>query len=331
MPAPGRRIALRLPSALVSLSVAVAPASSAAEAPSAADAAAAQALFDEARAALDRGAVAEACSKLDASQRLEPAAGTLLHLADCYERLGRVASAWVTFRDAAAAARRDGRSDWARIGEGRAELLEVRLPRLAVDVDAGPVAPPTVTVSGNALPPAAWGTMLPVDPGPVVVAAAAPGCVFARVEVTMAERERRRVALPVPRCAAERGAAPSPLAPPTATASAAPPGHAPGTARTPLTVGLAAASAVAAGVAVGFGVDALSKDREAERLCPESPRCADARAVELTDAAKTSATVTNVAIVTAAAFAVGAVVTWLAWPKASPRVALAPGALGLRY
>src|SRR5262245_36723730 len=61
---------------------------------------AAQALFDQGRALVTLGRFAEACPKLAESLRLDPGIGTMLWLADCYENVGRSASAWATFREA---------------------------------------------------------------------------------------------------------------------------------------------------------------------------------------------------------------------------------------
>src|SRR5262245_18728599 len=59
------------------------------------DSAAAQALFDQGRKLMESERWAEACPKLEESQRLDPAGGTLLHLALCREHEGRIATAWV--------------------------------------------------------------------------------------------------------------------------------------------------------------------------------------------------------------------------------------------
>ena len=76
--------------------------------------AAAEALFDEAKKLANDGKFAEACPKFAESNRLDRGAGTLIHLADCYEKNKQTASAWATFKEAASAAqaisRRTGRS-----------------------------------------------------------------------------------------------------------------------------------------------------------------------------------------------------------------------------
>ena len=72
----------------------------------ASDKAASVALFNEGRRLVGLGKLAEACPKFEASFSLVPGIGTQLNLADCYQQLGRTASAWATFRDAAIAAAR---------------------------------------------------------------------------------------------------------------------------------------------------------------------------------------------------------------------------------
>src|SRR5882724_9354208 len=81
------------------------------------------------------GQTAEACPKYAESERLDPQLGTLLHLGECYAKLGKTASAWTSFKEAAdlAAERKDRRE--AKIRE-RITDLEKTLSNLVIMVDA---------------------------------------------------------------------------------------------------------------------------------------------------------------------------------------------------
>src|SRR5690242_499417 len=69
--------------------------------PSMADKALATRLYDEAEKLMVSRSYAAACPKYAESQQRDPQLGTLLHLADCYEKSGKFTSAWVTFNEAA--------------------------------------------------------------------------------------------------------------------------------------------------------------------------------------------------------------------------------------
>lgn len=131
----------------------------------------AESLFREAKALFAEGRYAEACPKLEESQRLDPGGGTLMNLALCHEKQGRAASAWAEYREALAVARRDGREDRASDALAHIAALEGVLAHLVVAVEPSGPAGLVVTLDGRPLPAAAWGTPIAVDPGEHVVVA----------------------------------------------------------------------------------------------------------------------------------------------------------------
>lgn len=148
---------------------------------------AAQALFEEGRKLVAEGRIAEGCPKLAESQKLDPAPGTQINLADCLERSGKTATAWVTYSEAAAAARSLGRADWEELATTRAAALEPRLTRLRIEVPPDAEAEGlVVTRDGTAVGRAEWDTAIPVDPGAHSVGASADGRVAHRETVEVA-------------------------------------------------------------------------------------------------------------------------------------------------
>jgi tetratricopeptide (TPR) repeat protein len=138
------------------------------------DQAMARALFDEGRKLMKAGQFATACPKLEAARKLYSSAGILLNLADCYEKVGRTASAWSEFGEAASVAARSGRPDDADEARRRQGTLEPALNRLSIRVSH---AAPGLVVKRDGVPlsAAAWGSMLPVDPGAHEITAEAEG------------------------------------------------------------------------------------------------------------------------------------------------------------
>ena len=59
-------------------------------------------MFQQGVELIGKGKWAEAAVKLEESNRLDRAAGTTVNLADCYEHMGKLASAWTLFVEAAA-------------------------------------------------------------------------------------------------------------------------------------------------------------------------------------------------------------------------------------
>ena len=136
----------------------------------------ADALFHQAEALLDANKVEAACSKFEASEAEETGLGTLLHLGDCYERVGRTASAWHAFLEAEAVARTKQDSERQQIAELRVAALEPKLSRVVFVVPATSRVPGlTVQLGSNTIPAASWGSIIPVDAGVQHVTVSAKG------------------------------------------------------------------------------------------------------------------------------------------------------------
>ena len=134
---------------------------------------AAEQLFQEGRKLLGQGKLAEACDALRRSVELEARVGTWLNLADCEEKRGKTATAWVAFSEARAMARRanDPRADEA---DRRAKKLETKLPYLAIRLSAGARAQGvTVLRGGQDVPGAELDKEVPIDPGRYEIVATA--------------------------------------------------------------------------------------------------------------------------------------------------------------
>ncbi|MGH7270850.1 MAG: hypothetical protein ACREJ3_10510 [Polyangiaceae bacterium] len=139
------------------------------------DLARADSLFNAAKALLDEGQVTDACAKFAESKHLAPGLGVTLYLADCYERIGRFASAWTEFRSAEGLAlqRHDKR---AAVARARADALNPKLDRLTVTLaPTVPQAGLQVLVDGTALTSEEMGLPAPVDPGDHVVVVSSQG------------------------------------------------------------------------------------------------------------------------------------------------------------
>ncbi len=141
---------------------------------SAANKAAAEALFEQGRSLAEAGRYDEACAKFEASQQLDAGLGTLLHLADCYEKAGKLASSWATFEEAASLARARGESQRVEIAQTRATALEPQLIRVVIKAPTPRPEGFSVERNGTQIPAAAFNAPVPVDPGVWLIRAAAP-------------------------------------------------------------------------------------------------------------------------------------------------------------
>jgi len=168
----GSQIVMPFSSCIRTLIVALAASRSIAAAPSEAqhaspaDVAAAQALFEQGRVLMARQRPEEACPKFEESQRLDPALGTEFNLASCYEKLGKLASAYALFTEVAAAARSTGQQQREEVARQRAEAVKPKLTKLVIVAPAGSTGKLRIERDGTEIGEAQWGFPVPVDPGP---------------------------------------------------------------------------------------------------------------------------------------------------------------------
>src|SRR5439155_15601308 len=99
------------------------------------------------------------------SQGLDPAPGTELNLADCYEKTDRFASAWGMFQQAADDERRAGDADAEKLARDRAAALVGKLSRLTIQLPKEAIPGLTITRNDAAVEAGLLGTAMPVDAG----------------------------------------------------------------------------------------------------------------------------------------------------------------------
>lgn len=276
----------------------------------------AERLFEEGRQLLAQGRTAEACARFEESHRLSPAGGTVLNLGECFERAGRVTSAWESFREAASRAEASDRKDAAEIARERAARLEPRLPRLIIVVETS-YEPVAVKRDGEVVARELWGRASPVDPGLHEVVAELPGRLPFRWSGTIGEGARVEVRVPA-------------LLPLVSRTSPAPRRM---SAAQWVGVVATAGGAVAVGVGVGLFAHAVSMRAGVDAQCPNRIACDDPTPFASARQAGVFADAAGVAIVAGSVVAVGGLALALFGHERAPssgvRIASGPGTVGL--
>jgi serine/threonine-protein kinase len=99
-----------------------------------------------------------------------------MNLGRCYARLGRTASAWTTYRQAAGLARAAGQEDREQVARREITALEIELAKVKVRLSAEARAhSPKVTLDGIEFGTELWDVATPVDPGEHELIVSAPG------------------------------------------------------------------------------------------------------------------------------------------------------------
>jgi tetratricopeptide (TPR) repeat protein len=295
---------------------------------------AAEALFEEGRRLVAEGKFAEACPKFESSQQIDPTPGTMLNLANCYEKSGKTATAWASYKEAASLASAVGRADYVTVAQKRAAALAPGLARVTLNV-ASPAEGTEIKRDGAAVGRGEWGVAIPVDPGAHTIEAAAPRRKPWSTTVEVAKGASVAVAVPplevqpdapgpvatgpgaspaTEAPASGTGAAPGATTGTTTAAQDVPPSHEGNTQRT---IALITLSAGIVGAAVGtvFVVDAKSKYDDSLQYCPKTDNACTPQGVSLRDDARAAGNAATVGYaVGITALAAGAILYFTA-PK----------------
>ena len=155
----------------------------------------AQVVFDQGLKLFDQGRYGEACPKFEEALKLYyTGLGIRGKLAECYEKIGKIASAYDHYRDVIDRARARGEPDRALFASERAQILEPRLPR--VIIDPGPSSELdgfTLQIGSRVLHESTFNTPVAVDPGRLVISAEADGYRIFEKQLTISERETRTI------------------------------------------------------------------------------------------------------------------------------------------
>lgn len=236
------------------------------------------------------GKCSDALPHLVESLRLDPKAITLINLADCEEKVGKLTDAMGHWVDARARAQSEGLRPIEEEATTRATALEPRLARLTIVPSPSTPKDAVIERDGLALGAPSLGIPLPVDPGLHAIVVKVKGRRDASVQLTLAEGESRRVEIE-----------PGPAAG-GATTPASPSGDASSGKRSLSPLVFIGFGVAAAGAAVGTvtGIMALGAGADAKTACPDA-RCRDEQALDAAQSGQTLGAVSTIAFVAAGA------------------------------
>lgn len=151
-------------------------------------------LFAEGKALLGSNLL-QACAKFDESLRENPAAiGTLLNVALCDEKLGRVASAVAKFSEARDRAKEQGLPQHIRAAEEHLAALAPQVPHVTIKLTEQ--LPETKILIDDRIIALASLTDVAVDPGERVIVVSAPARLPYRAKLVVGAAEHREVVIP---------------------------------------------------------------------------------------------------------------------------------------
>jgi hypothetical protein len=153
-------------------------------------------LFYSGRDLMNAGNYVEGCPKLAQSARLDAKVGTLARLAECEEKLGKMASARAHWQQATSLARAQGDE---RLAHAQAELTRVDklVPKVAISMAGPPPLGLALRVDGDDVGVVSLGLPLPLDAGRHTLSVSATAKKpFTTTVTTLADGKITRVEVP---------------------------------------------------------------------------------------------------------------------------------------
>jgi tetratricopeptide (TPR) repeat protein len=251
-------------------------------------------LFQDGRKYLESGEYKLACAAFEQSQAAEPAIGTQLNIALCYEKSGKLAGAYQAYMAAERAARA-AKDKRANVAQKRVAVLEARVSRLRVVLpdDADPLA--IYVLDSVETPVDKLTDQLVLDPGVHVIEIRIAGAKPRVQQITLAAGTRHEIQLAVPSKratdaapAAKAAPPPAPPAPPATPVRAAEPVTQRSKPRLFGGIALGAGGGAAIGVASAVALAARGDYKRAAADCPGGT-CSSVEAFEATRDARARA------------------------------------------
>jgi tetratricopeptide (TPR) repeat protein len=300
----------------------------------------AEQLFTQGKDLAKAGDWAAACPKFEASLRYDPALGTRLNLATCYEKVGKLASAWALYKESVDLARKAGDDKRRTFAAKQVSALEPRLPRLTIVAPAAAPSGLVVTRGGTTVDAALFGAPTFVDPGEHEIVASAPGYEPWTGTIVVAEGKAQTITIPdltlaKPEPDGDKDLV-EPDLPPDGDGPDGPDGPGPmpgpegrgGGSRKLIGLATAGGGLLLIGAGLYFGNSASGSYADAKDACGGDLICDNAddlaRSEALVDDARSAATKSTILTGVGAAALVGGVILWLTAPSGDePRDATA--------
>ncbi|CAN5882225.1 hypothetical protein BH11MYX4_BH11MYX4_54860 [soil metagenome] len=281
-----------------------------------------RALFNDGAALFARGDYAAACPKFAASIKAYSGISTRGTLAECYEKLGRYASAWAAYREVAQLAMRSGDPTREQVASARAKALEPKLSYVTLTLPPGNDSPGLIVKRGGVeIERAKLGSAEPVDSGAITVEISAPGRKTFSTQLTAVQGQSVKLEIPALAPSGE-GTAPPPPPPTTFTEPPTAVHGDPPAWQKPVGLVLVGVGVVGMGVGTVFGLSAKSKYDGAFADgggCDRATKQCDAPGQSAIDDARSKATLSTILFIAGGALTVAGAVVFITAPSSRAR------------